>query len=279
MLQRLKPAVSFVRDVIREFAQDRGALFAAAISYYGLISLIPLLLLAIAVFGHVMGSYATARQQVAQFVHTLIPVGAQEIERNLEQLSRQSSLLGGLGLLGLLWVGSQVFVTLREVMDIALGAEKRSSFLKSRGIALGTVIVAGLLFALSIGITSLLTAVRSLDLGIELDSLSQFWDFLGILLPFSLSILAFVFTYRFLPSKNIGLAGPLIGGIAAGVLFEAAKHAFSWYVAHVADFTRIYGSLGGVVVLVLWIYYVSIITVLGAEVASVYAKWTGDSAG
>lgn len=278
MVERLKRALAFLKEVHREFSEDRGLLFAAAISFFGLISLIPLLLLAVAVLGYITGSYDAAREQVVSVVRNFIPVGTEALEQNLQAVSRQSGLLGGLGLLGLLWVGSQVFVILQQVMNVALGAKARVGFLRARATALAVVIVVGVLFALSVGITSLLTAIRDFDVRIwslGTDDLEVVWDFLGVLMPFVISILAFGLAYRFLPSKRIGTAGPIIGGITAGLLFEVAKHAFRWYVTDIANFSRIYGSLGGVVILVLWIYYVSVIAVLGAEVASVQARREG----
>ena len=278
MVERLKRALAFLKEVHREFSEDRGLLFAAAISFFGLISLIPLLLLAVAVLGYITGSYDAAREQVVSVVRNFIPVGTEALEQNLEAVSRQSGLLGGLGLLGLLWVGSQVFVILQQVMNVALGAKARVGFLRARATALAVVIVVGVLFALSVGITSLLTAIRDFDVRIwslGTDDLEVVWDFLGVLMPFVISILAFGLAYRFLPSKRIGTTGPIIGGITAGLLFEVAKHAFRWYVTDIANFSRIYGSLGGVVILVLWIYYVSVIAVLGAEVASVQARREG----
>jgi len=278
VVERLKRALAFLKEVHREFSEDRGLLFAAAISFFGLISLIPLLLLAVAVLGYITGSYDAAREQVVSVARDFIPVGTEALEQNLEAVSRQSGLLGGLGLLGLLWVGSQVFVILQQVMNVALGAKARVGFLRARATALAVVIVGGVLFALSVGITSLLTAIRHFDVRIwslGTDDLEVVWDFLGVLMPFVISILAFGLAYRFLPSKRIGTTGPIIGGITAGLLFEVAKHAFRWYVTDIANFSRIYGSLGGVVILVLWIYYVSVIAVLGAEVASVQARREG----
>lgn len=273
MRAKLRTAASFAKEVVQEFRRDRGSLFAAAISYYGLISLIPLLLLAIAVFGHIMGSYAEARHQVAVFLDNIIPVGAQSLEHSLEQFSRQSGLLGWIGVIGLLWTGMQVFVTLQEVMNIAVGSERAHGFLRTRGKALATVVVAGLLFALSIGITSMLAAGRSLHFGVDHGNVHFLWDFLGLLAAVILSIGAFACMYAFLPAQKIGFAGPAVGGVVAGILFELAKHVFKWYVSSFARFDVIYGPLAGAVVIVVWMYLVSIIAVLGAEIASVYAKW------
>jgi len=272
MRAKLRQAASFAKEVVQEFKRDRGGLFAAAISYYGLISLIPLLLVAVAVFGHVMGSYVTARREVLDFIGHLIPVRAKDLEHSLEQLSRQVGVVGVLGVLGLLWTGLQVFVTLQEVMNVAVGAEKSRGFFRARWKALVTVFVAGLLFVLSIGTTSLLVAARGLKLGMSLSEVHVLWDSLGLATAYLLSVTAFTFAYAFLPAKKIGIVGPVVGGVIAGLLFEIAKHIFKWYVSNLGNFDLIYGSLAGAVVLVVWMYCASFITVLGAEVASVYAK-------
>ena len=276
MVGAAKRAFSFIREVWHEFVEDRGLLFAAAISFYGLISLIPLLLLAIAVLGYITGSSETARQEVISLARQFIPVGIEELERNLQALSRESGLLGGLGLLGLLWIGSQVFVTLQQVMNIALGSAKHISFLRGRLVALAIMVVTGALIAISIGVTSVLTALSHFEtVGGYTFNLEPLLRLLGTFATIVASILAFMLAYKFLPTKNIGTAGPVWGGLTAGLLFEAAKYAFSWYVRNLVNFNRIYGSLGGVVILVLWIYYVSVIAVLGAEIASAHARRVG----
>jgi membrane protein len=274
MVGKLRPVYGFLKDVYQEFTQDRGPLFAAAISFFGLLSIIPLILLAFGVFGLIIGSYQAALDKVLIFARDFLPVGTREIKAQLRLIIAQSSLLSGIGLLGLLWTGSQVFVILQQVMNIALGSRQHLGFIRTRVVAFAMVMVAGILFALSIGITSLLTAVRGFDRqiwGIKPGDLELLWGSLGVLIPVLISILAFTMVYKFLPAKNIGYIAPIVGGVTAGVLFEIAKYAFQWYVANFADFALVYGSLGGLVILVLWVYYSSMITVLGAEVASVYA--------
>lgn len=272
--KKLGAAYSFVRAVFRAFGEDRGMLFAAAIGFYGLLSLLPLMLLAIGVFGYVLGSEA-ALQRVISFAEYYIPMGTEQLELNLRALSQESGALSGLGLLGLAWVGSQVFVTLQQVMSVALGTERRPGYILARLSGLAMVIVTGALFLLSLGISSLLTAIRGFQVeiwGFGPRDVEPVWRVFGVLAPILISILAFSLVYRLLPLRKIGDRGPFIGGVTAGLLFEVAKYGFSWYMSNIASFGHIYGSLGGVVMLLLWIYYVSVITVLGAEVVSVYVQ-------
>ncbi|MHB0997919.1 MAG: YihY/virulence factor BrkB family protein [Armatimonadota bacterium] len=270
---KLKKIFAFIRDVIDEFNQDHATLFAAAISFFEMLSIIPLILLAVGVFGYIIGSYETALESIMSFIRNYVPVSTDELDTYLQNLSRQSGLLSGLGLLGLLWAGTQVFVILQQVMNVALGERREVGFIRSRGIALIIVAVTGILFLLSIALTSLLTAARHYELwGIQSDGLKPLWDFIGILLPIVISILAFTLIYKYLSTRDVGIKAALAGGITAGLLFELAKYLFRLYVMNIANFHAVYGSLGSVIVLVIWIYYVSIIAVLGAEVASVYFR-------
>lgn len=273
-MHKLRKIYRFVRDVFREFAADNGGLVAAAMAFFGLLSVIPLLLLAVGVLGYVIGSQR-AFDQVIDLVRQYFPVGIDELRQNLDAIRRSSGVVSGVGLLGLLWTGSQIFVILQHVMNIALDAPERLGFIKARLRAIALVIIAGILFALSIGITWSITAISAYNIevwGLTSDGLDPLWNLLTTLVPVVISIVMFFIIYKFLPTVEMETVGPLIAAVTAGLLFELAKWAFGWYVANFANFTAVYGSIGGVIVIVLWIYYLSMITVIGAEVASVYRK-------
>jgi len=273
MKMRLKAGWAFAREVWIEFYKDRGALFAAAISFFGLISLVPLMLLAIGIFARIVGSRETALQSVIAFINNFLPMGTDVLESYLLGLKKESSLLSGIGILGLLWAGMQVFVILQEVMNMAMGSVKRVSFARGRAVAIVLVVVAGMLLMLSVGITSLVAVLRRSDpFGLGTNGITAVFRVVGVLVPMIMSILAFTIIYKLCPTRRIGILGALIGGTTAGLLFEFAKNAFPWYTTHVAHFSFIYGSLGSVVVMVIWTYYVSLITVIGAEVTSVYVR-------
>ncbi len=273
-MRRLRQAYWFVRDVSREFVHDNGSLVAAAIAFYGLLSVIPLLLLGIGAMGYVLGSQR-AFSEVASLIREYIPVGTEELRANLDAIRQSSGVVSGVGLLGLLWSGSQIFVTLQYAMNIALDATSKPNYIVTRLRAVVLVMVSGLLLASSLGITWSITAARAFDIriaGFSTNSLTPVWDLLVTLVPIFISVIMFFIVYKLLPTVEMGIKGPLIAGVTAGLLFELAKWVFGWYAANFGNFTAVYGSIGGVIVLVLWIYYVSVVTLIGAEVASVYRQ-------
>ncbi|MBP6964830.1 MAG: YihY/virulence factor BrkB family protein [Armatimonadetes bacterium] len=274
----MKPRISelyrFLSEVFHEYGDDQGSLAAAAMAFFGLLSLLPLLLLAIGVFGRVLGSQE-AYDQVLRFITSYAPAGTENLTQNLDTIRESSHLFSGLGLLALLWAGSSIFVILQHAMNIALGLKRRLNYFALRLRALALVLASGVLFALSVGTTWALTAVRTFDapiLGLQSVEFDPFWNLVATLIPIATSMLMFFLIYKFLPAAKTGIRGPLAAGVTAGLLFELAKWGFGVYLRSFANFSVVYGSIAGVIIAVLWIYYVSMITVFCAEIASVVRK-------
>lgn len=274
MKSEISALYRFLSEVLHEYSDDHGSLVAAAMAFFGLLSLIPLLLLAIGIFGRVLGSQE-AYDQVQRMISNYAPVGTEYLTQNLDAIRESSHLFSGLGLLALLWAGSSIFVILQHAMNIALGISQRLNYFALRLRALALVLASGVLFALSVGMTWVLTAVRTFDAnipGLQTVEFDPFWNLVATLISIATSMLMFFLIYKFLPAAKTGRRGPIAAGITAGLLFELAKWGFGIYVRNFANFSVVYGSVAGVIIAVLWIYYVSMITVFCAEIASVMRK-------
>jgi membrane protein len=90
---------------------------------------------------------------------------------------------------------------------------------------------------------------------------------LKYLLPFSLTGSMFFLIYKITPHKEIHFISALQAALFTGLFWELAKHLFSWYVVHIAEYSIVYGSLSTLVVFVLWVYYSSTILIVGADFA------------
>ena len=262
-----------VVELTRKYAEDRGPLIAAAVSFFALLSIIPLVLLGVWGLGHFLSS-REAFERVVDYLEGYLPGSSRIVERYLKALVKGQRAIGWLGLTGLLWSASQGFVILELAMNLTLRVRERRSFIASRLLGLGMILLAGGSLVLSLLITSTLTAIRTYSLqlvGWPPGQIPAVWSVIGAIVSVSLTILSFTVVYRVIPNTRVPWRSALIAGTTAGLLWEIAKRAFTHYLpqATAPAIKQVYGSVAGLIALVLWIYYSSVILVLGAELLSV----------
>lgn len=276
--ERLKRAARHIWrvavEVFRKYTQDGGPLIAAAVSFFALLSLIPLALLGVWGLGLFLSS-AMAFQHVIDYLEDYLPGSSDFVVKYLLALVHSRRAIGWLGIAGLLWSDSQVFVMLELAMNVALRVPERRSLLQSRLLGVGMILLSGGSLALSLAITSTLTAIQGFSLpwlGWRPGDIPLLWSALGAVVPGLLALLSFSIVYRVVPNTRVPWRTAMKAGATAGLIWEVTKRAFTYYLAHAPIYSQnspIYGPIGGVVGLVLWIYYSSVILVLGAELASV----------
>lgn len=257
------------RDTAAEFKRDNGSLLAAALSFYGILSVFPLLLLTVSAAGFFLGQEAALAQVAAQ-LEAYLGAQAAPLVATLEEVVEARGVVGGVGLLGLLWAGLGGIATLERAINRTRHFPPRGLF-RQRLFALGMLVLIGLLIVASIGITSLIAAAEALP-GLAWLALPAVTNALGVLIPALVSISIFTLVYRFFPNGPSAWLPALVAGVTTGFLWELAKQGYVWYVRNIADFGAVYGPLGGLVGLILWIYYTSILVVIGAEFSWVLQK-------
>jgi membrane protein len=175
--------------------------------------------------------------------------------------------IGWIGIGALLWTGSQLFVTLGMAMDEIWQVREKLGFVKNRIRAILLVLLFGVLVALSIGSTVVIDLLRGLGLGGALSgAISTVLGIIAVIISVAFAILMFSVVYKLTPNTHVRWRSALFGGIFAGILWVIARELYRVYLSY-ANFATLYGSLGSVVILILWIYYSSVILVLGAELA------------
>ena len=178
----------------------------------------------------------------------------------------QSGLLGVLSLLGLLFTASALFANLEKALHVIGGGQSARAWLNLRLRAIAVTLMTLLLLLLSIGTTSLMTYALKMP---QLFGSIQLWQQIsGFLLSTLLSVLMFTLVYRLIPAYPIPFRHALWGGAFAGIVWEAAKLLFTFYLSNFGTYDRVYGSLGGIVILLVWCYYSAKILLLGAEIAA-----------
>jgi membrane protein len=281
-------AIGYVMELFKRFNADHCPAWAAALSFFSILSFIPLLLCGIAVLGIVIQDPHEAAKQVEGFVATLLPgkgtqAQAQEIiqrariEERARDLANISGFAGVFGLLSLFWAASRIFVNAATPMNAAFRTQETRGFIKMQLYALGLLIGAGALFVLSLLPSSGVALLRNIPFLSGLPDPSPWWlNVLLFLLGVAINALMFTVIYRFMPSPSALItwkeAG--VGGAVTAVLWEAAKQGFAFYLSEFAGDPKedkMYGALGGLILLVLWVYYSSMILLLGAEICKLYS--------
>ena len=252
------------------FGTQQLPTYAAAISFQTFISLFPLIgfLTAIAAFliePEVLVQFVTERSE------TLAPGAEDYLESTLPSLAAVRGGVGIISLLGLLWTGSSLFGALRRGLNAATGATRRRTFVQGRTLDIAIAMLTGVLLALSVGVTAVLTfLLQSELLGGESPFAWLGWllRWLGVLLPILFATGVFGLMYHLVPAERLGWRPALAGGLVGAVGFEIGKNAFVWYTANFGSFNAIYGPIATIVVLLIWLYFSSMIFLAGAAFGS-----------
>lgn len=258
---------SRLRAAIDAFLAQHGPLMASAVSFWGALSIPPLLLLGVSVFGYVLQSDEEAFRRVMEFARTMLSGDTRLLRDALEEVARSHGSFGGVGLIGLAWTGSQVLVTLESALNAQWGVPARG-VIASRLLALGLLLLVGLLFfasTLATGWLATLQVWRVPRLGWSLDRLPLVWQVVGYLVPLAVSTVMFALLYRLLPNRPVSWSAAWSGALAAAPAWEVAKYGYAGFLTRFASFSPLYGSLSALGGLVLWIYYTAVILLVGSE--------------
>lgn len=266
---RAKSWFGLLKDTWKEFSADNGTLVAGAISFFAFLSIFPLLLAGVGILGMVLGSPDRA-QRIILSATSEYAVGSQARDL-ISQVVRGDNAATGIGLVLLLWSGTQVMTMLEQAVNVAWDVREKRGFLKQRAVGLLLALIVGALILISVGATA---AVKYITSGRSHGAPELSWiaTFLSYLVPFLVISAMFTVVYKILPYTRVQWRSAVIGGIFAGVLWQIALHVFTFYVVHFASYNKVYGSLGAAILLLVWINYSAVIGILGAELASVIQR-------
>jgi membrane protein len=266
---------------LQEFGEDGCSHMAAAISYYVLFSLFPLLIFTVGLLGIFIRD-TKLQDDLVDIVLENIPFSEDRGRNDVTEAVRGvagvgGGALGAFGLLGMAWSGSSMFGVIRRSLNTAFDVRQQRPLVRQKLIDLLMVLAFAPFFLVSIGLTAVLRIAQqaSLDLpvigGVE-EALGAGWTLLSFLVPIGLSFLAFLVLFWVVPARRMTPAALWPGALLAAVLFEALKAGFTIYVANFSNYDVVFGSLGAVVAFLFWVYLSASVLLLGAEVASEYPR-------
>lgn len=273
MSHAARVAMVLARRAVGEFFDDGCLQRAAAISYYSLLSLFPLTIVLVAVFGVVIDDDA-ARERVIEFVLKNVPLrengGRADLQELLQSVTSGRGGFGLVGVAGLLFAASAVMGSIRHALNAAWEVTDSRPPLQAKAIDLvmvfltGVVIVASLVMTLGVQFTASLGS----NLGGPGALLHDAILVAGRLVPALLGFAVCALVFAIIPGRRGRLRDTWPGVLIAVLGFEAAKAGFSLYLETAANYGAVYASLGGIVAFLVFIFVTANLFLLGAEAAS-----------
>lgn len=252
----------------KNFAEDRGTQMAAAISYYALFSLLPLLILTVAIFGLVIRD-SSLQQRVINSLVDELPLPAGDVEEVITGIGGAAPELALIALVGAIWTSGALSASLRMALNVAFEARRTRPALRGKLIDYALLPILGLPVLGSIVLSAAWQIVRQRTDNLPLASdVEWVWDATTIATTLFLSFLAFSLLYWLAPNRSVRFRYLWPGALFAAVAFEGLKYGFTVYLTNFANYEIVYGALGGVVVLLFWVFLSANIVILGAEVAN-----------
>lgn len=239
-----------------EFNSGNGKLMAAAVAYSLLFSLFPFALAMISIAGFVM-SAGEVENQVITAMGNLIPVARTLIVKTLEGVVEARGATGIIALLALIWSALSFFDALRNSLNSAWGMSGGQTFIKGRLLNVAMLVLA---LIVMIAFTWLTTAIHYMhEANVQYGILKIAKNSLFARLVFALlsGVLAYgviLFLYRFIPSKQPEWKHIRLGALLATIGFEAVRFAFVWYAKNFGQYNMVYGPVGTVIALLMFIY-------------------------
>jgi membrane protein len=259
------------RAVVR-FFDHNGPDRAAAVAYYTLLSLLPLLVFLISLGAYVLGSWDAAYQRATFLLQgVLAHTNAATLEA-LRQFAEHAARFQAPSLLILAWTSKRVFASLLSALEAAFGHPGRG-IAKGNLVALAMVMITGLGLLLSmllatVGATAegLLRRLAAPGTAVMFSGLAAF--VLRSVVPFAITITFLYILYRIAAPAGFTSRHAAGGALLATILWEGAREAFAWYLRNLARLAGLYGALEGVIVLALWVELSVSIVLYGAEVVA-----------
>lgn len=268
----LKSLFAFGKELNQEIKEDRATGLAAEQAYYYMLSLFPLLILLLSILPYLQ----IEPQKAIEFINNFLPSESTEVlEENIVTIvSERNGGLLTIGILGTIWSASNGMNAFIHAMNIAFDVEETRNFIKARLISIVLTLV--LIFAFIVVLVLPVFGSTIINMIEYVVPLSESFESLINLLRWvvALAVLVIVLTtlYRFAPNKQYPFKQVIPGAVSATIIWLAISLGFSFYVSNFGNYSATYGSLGGVIILMLWLYLTGLTLVIGGEINALFHK-------
>lgn len=269
---------TIAKEAAGNWSSHKDSRQGAALAYYSIFSLGPIIVIAIAVAGFFFGREAVSGQVASSIKDMLGETGATAVQAMLADAGRprEGLLATLLGLGALLFAAIGVVVQLKDALNTVWEVEEKPGsgiwhFMRSYVVSLAAVLALGFLLLVSLIVTAGLAA-----LGKYAAPHLQEWLLHLVSTLVSLTVIALLFAmmFKWLPDATVDWYDVWMGAILTSVLFELGKSAIGFYIGK-QGLESTYGAAASIIVVLIWVYYSSQIILMGAEVTHAFAKHRG----
>ncbi len=266
---RVRKAVSALGRALRAMWDHRNPRDAAAISYFSTLALFPGVLVLIAVANDLLGKFEVGKVTVFGRIIVLFPVSKKFLDENLSQIIDPSTTLVLSCVVIVMWTSSWVFSIVENALNRAWDVPRRRTFWESRVRSVTVVVLGGIILLGSVAILAIASPItreaqERFRIYFRDPIISWLWQSVLYVAVFFLAILVFTCVYKLMPDKKVDWRDALSGALLSALLWEMGTFIFIKLVPSF-DFDRIYGRMGAVIMLLVWVYTSNLIMLFGAN--------------
>jgi len=252
-------------------------IFAAAIAFFGVLSIFPLLLLLISIFALVLKE-SEATSIVVSNLSAFFPGSSDLLVSAVDAVTAAEPAFAGIGAVGLLWSSMGVFMTLGYAFNRVWNVKKDRNLFVQYAISASLALSVGLVALVSLSLSAIVDLshfVRGLLPGVGIPSIG--WAALAAsnAITFIVVVAVVALLYRWLPNSRVAWRDVFIPSVAVALLGTGAKFGFAWYLSTIAHFNQIYGPVAAVAGLMLWMFVAGVLLLFGAELSCQLATLRG----
>jgi membrane protein len=281
--QRALQIWALIKDAANGWSVHRASRIGAALAFYTVFSLGPILLLAVVVAGFFFGQGA-ARGEIHQQVSTMLGAkAAAEVQTVLLRAHRPVAgvVATAISIVTLLFSADIALVELKSGLDEIWSVKTETrrwywEYLQSRLLSIALILSLGFLLLVSLAFGAALGALEAVSRGIFI--VGVVLRSTSVLISFGLAVLLFATIYKVLPSVKLAWKDVVVGALITAVLFTVGKYAIGLYMGS-STVASMYGAAGSVIVVLLWVYYSAEVFLFGAELTRGYACRFGSRRG
>lgn len=268
------------QEAFREWNEDQASRLAAALAYYTVFSIAPLLIIVIAIAGAVFGEDAARGEIVNQIQSVVGREGAEFIEIAIQNANKPQTgtIASVISLVVLLLGATGVFTELQDSLNTIWEVKTKprggvTNIIRKRLLSFAMILVIGFLLLAALVISAVLAAVVNYFSGV-LPGIGFLWQIVSFVISFAIATIMFGLIFKVLPDVRLAWSDVLIGASLTSLLFSVGNFLLGKYLGS-SSFSSAYGAAGSLVVILTWVYYTAQILFFGAEFTQVYARKYG----